>query len=230
MSEKKSNGQVPEEGPDGKNLEQSEKKESFAFLEETIKPKKISRQQGMKQLIRIAICGLVLGGSACLGFFALRPLAQHLFPEKTQVVTIQEDNQSEEDLAEGGDTTEQNDAQNQQEISYVQMMSKAYEKALTAKKSVVSVTKGAEQENWNAEATGIDESVSGVIVADNGPEILILSYASICEDAKEWCVTFSDKSEYKASLKKKDKNSGFAIFAVDKKSLSDATWSASSVA
>lgn len=25
MSEKKSNGQVPEEGPDGKNLEQSEK-------------------------------------------------------------------------------------------------------------------------------------------------------------------------------------------------------------
>ena len=219
MSEKKSNGQVPEEGPDGKNLEQSEKKESFAFLEETIKPKKISRQQGMKQLIRIAICGLVLGGSACLGFFALRPLAQHLFPEKTQVVTIQEDNQSEEDLAEGGDTTEQNDAQNQQEISYVQMMSKAYEKALTAKKSVVSVTKGAEQENWNAEATGIDESVSGVIVADNGPEILILSYASICEDAKD-----------KASLKKKDKNSGFAIFAVDKKSLSDATWSASSVA
>ena len=226
MSEKKSNGQVPEEGPDGKNLEQSEKKESFAFLEETIKPKKISRQQGMKQLIRIAICGLVLGGFACLGFFALRPLAQHLFPEKTQVVTIQEDNQSEEDLAEGGDTTEQNDAQNQQ-ISYVQMMSKAYEKALTAKKSVVSVTKGAEQENWNAEATGIDESVSGVIVADNGPEILILSYASICEDAKEWCVTFSDKSEYKASLKKKDKNSGFAV---DKKSLSDATWSASSVA
>ena len=233
MSEKRSNGQVPEEGPDGKNLEQSEKKESFAFLEETIKPKRISRQQGMKQLIRIAICGLVLGGFACLGFFALRPLAQHLFPEKTQVVTIQEDDQSEEDSAKGNDTTEQNeqnDAQNQQEISYVQMMSKAYEKALTAKKSVVSVAKGAEQENWNAEATGIDESVSGVIVADNGQEILILSYASICEDAKEWCVTFSDKSEYKASLKKKDKNSGFAIFAVDKKSLSDATWSASSVA
>lgn len=213
MSEKKSNGQVPEEGPDGKNLEQSEKKESFAFLEETIKPKQISRQQGMKQLIRIAICGLVLGGFACLGFFALRPLAQKLFPEKTQVVTIQEDDQSGEDSAEGDDTTEQNDAQNQQEISYVQMMSKAYEKALTAKKSVVSVTKGAEQENWNAEATGIDESVSGVIVADNGQEILILSYASICEDAKEWCVTFSDKSEYKASLKKKDN-----------------TWSASSVA
>ena len=89
MSEKKSNGQVPEEGPDGKNLEQLEEKESFAFLEETIKPKKISRQQGMKQLIRIAICGLVLGGFTCLGFFALRPLAQKLFPEKTQVVTSQ---------------------------------------------------------------------------------------------------------------------------------------------
>ena len=155
MSEKRSNGQVPEEGPDGKNLEQSEKKESFAFLEETIKPKQISRQQGMKQLTRIAICGLVLGGFTCLGFFALRPLAQKLFPEKTQVVTIQEDDQSGEDSAEDGNTTEQNDVQEQQETSYVQMMSKAYEKALTAKKSVVSVAKGAEQENWNAEATGI---------------------------------------------------------------------------
>ena len=234
MSEKRSNGQVPEEGPDGKNLEQSEKKESFAFLEETIKPKQISRRQGMKQLIRIAICGLVLGGFTCLGFFALRPLAQKLFPEKTQVVTIQEDDQSGdqsgEDSAEDGNTTEQNDAQEQQETSYVQMMSKAYEKALTVKKSVVSVAKGAEQENWNAEATGIEESVSGVVVADNGQEILILSYASICEDAKEWKVTFSDKSEYKASLKKQDRNSGFAVFAVDKNSLSDSTWNAASVA
>ena len=121
-----------------------------------------------------------------MGFFALRPLAQHLFPEKTQVVTIQEDNQAEDDSAEGDDTTEQNDVQDQQEISYVQMMSKAYEKALTAKKSVVSVAKGAEQENWNAEANGIDESVSGVIVADNGPEILNLYYFLFCEDAKEW--------------------------------------------
>lgn len=32
MSEKRSNGQVPEEGPDGKNLEQSEEKESLHFL------------------------------------------------------------------------------------------------------------------------------------------------------------------------------------------------------
>ena len=83
MSEKKSNGQVPEEGPDGKNLEQSEKKESFAFLEETIKPKKISRQQGMKQLIRIAICGLVLGGFYVPGILCVCvPLAQKLFPRK----------------------------------------------------------------------------------------------------------------------------------------------------
>ena len=79
MSEKKSNGQVPEEGPDGKNLEQSEKKESFAFLEETIKPKKISRQQGMKQLIRIAICGLVLGGSSlhCARLHSIYFLKRH---------------------------------------------------------------------------------------------------------------------------------------------------------
>ena len=73
MSEKRSNGQVPEEGPDGKNLEQSEEKESFAFLEETIKPKKISRQQGMKQLIRIAICGLGFRRLCMPGILCIAP-------------------------------------------------------------------------------------------------------------------------------------------------------------
>ena len=32
MSEKKSNGQVPEEGPDGKNLEQLEERNLLHFL------------------------------------------------------------------------------------------------------------------------------------------------------------------------------------------------------
>ena len=40
MSEKKSNGQVPEEGPDGQKFRTVRKKRNlFAFLEETIKTK-----------------------------------------------------------------------------------------------------------------------------------------------------------------------------------------------
>lgn len=206
--------------------------ESFDFLQETIKPKKISRRQLIQQLLRIAVYGLILGGFACLGFFALKPLAQKCFPEKTQTVVIPEDEQNKDESTGDEETPSQDDTQDQvlDQQNYAQMMEKMYEKVKTAKKSVVSIQKGAEQENWNAEATGIEETVSGVIVADNGQELLILSDAEICDGAKEWIATFSDHAEYKASLKKLDKNSGFAVFAVAKEGLSDSTWNAASVA
>ena len=87
-----------------------------------------------------------------------------------------------------------------------------------------------EEEDWDAEATGITSSVSGVITADNGQELLIFASESVCEDAEEWQVEFVDGTSYKASVKSRDKNSGFAVFSVAKNELSDATWNAIHVA
>ena len=39
--------------------------------------------------------------------------------------------------------------------------------------------------------TGIGQSVTGVITADNGQELLILADSSICTDASEWTVTLT---------------------------------------
>lgn len=233
MSEKKNNNQEQKESTERGKTGQSEKEESFDFLQETIKPKRIGRRQRMTQLMQAAVYGVILGGCACLGFFALKPLAQRCFPEKAQTVTIPEDKQQNNgDSADNEETPAQDDSQEQtdNQQSYTQLMENLYGKVRIAKKTVVSITKGTEQENWSAEATGIDETVSGVIMADNGQELLILSDARICEDAKEWCVTFSDNSEYKASLKRQDKNSGFAVFAVAKEGISDSSWNAATVA
>ena len=49
--------------------EGSEEKK-YSFLQETIKPKPISREQFIKQLARFAVYGLILGVFACFGFFA----------------------------------------------------------------------------------------------------------------------------------------------------------------
>ena len=87
-----------------------------------------------------------------------------------------------------------------------------------------------EEEDWDAEATGITSSVSGVITADNGQELLIFASESVCKDAEEWQVEFVDGTSYKASVKSRDKNSGFAVFSVAKNELSDATWNAIHVA
>ena len=68
----------------------------YSFLQETIKPKPISRQQLVKQLVRIAIYGVILGAFACLGFFALKPWMQDVFRGNLETVSIPED----EDLSE----------------------------------------------------------------------------------------------------------------------------------
>ena len=53
-----------------------EEEESYSFLQETIKPKKISRKMLIQQFVRIALYGLIFGGVASLGFFAVKPAAQ----------------------------------------------------------------------------------------------------------------------------------------------------------
>ena len=49
-----------------------EEEESYSFLQETIKPKKISRKMLIQQFVRIALYGLIFGGVASLGFFAVK--------------------------------------------------------------------------------------------------------------------------------------------------------------
>ena len=77
--------------------EESEREEKYSFLQETIKPKPISREKLIKQFVRTAIYGVILGGFACLGFFALKPLAQSWFRGDPKTVTIPEDEESSEE-------------------------------------------------------------------------------------------------------------------------------------
>ena len=114
--------------------------------------------------------------------------------------------------------------------NYEEILKSMYQAVKEAKKGVVSVSAASEEEDWDAEATGITSSVSGVITADNGQELLIFASESVCKDAEEWQVEFVDGTSYKASVKSRDKNSGFAVFSVAKNELSDATWNAIHVA
>ena len=86
--------------------DESPEEKKYSFLQETIKPKPISRQQLAKQLVRIAIYGVILGAFACLGFFALKPWMQDLFRGNLETVTIPEDEEpsEDEDASQGAET------------------------------------------------------------------------------------------------------------------------------
>ena len=201
--------------------EPEEKK--YSFLQETIKSKPISRQQLVKQLVRIAIYGVILGVFACFGFFALKPWMQDMFRGELETVTIPEDEEPAEEPAEDASETDAA-VQTPDAASYEQMMASMNERADEAKKGLASVEPVLSEENQDEKLTGMNSGVTGVITADNGQELLILADDSVCTGASRWTVMFEDGSTYSASLKKRDANSGLAVFSVPRGSITDDTW------
>ena len=129
--------QIAQEG----DPEDNDREDKYSFLQETIKTKPISREKLIRQLIRIAVCGVLLGGFACLGFFALKPWAQSWFRGDPQTVTIPEDEQpsEEEDASAAAEAPAEQvlDAE-----SYEEIMDSMNAVAQEARKGTASVMQG----------------------------------------------------------------------------------------
>ncbi len=222
--ESKGNTEGTKPGPEETGPKKDKTEEKYSFLQETIKPKPISREKLLKQLIRIAVYGVVLGGFACIGFFALKPWAQNWFQGNPKAVTIPEDDEGPEE----GDMQDEETETVQEPVfdaqSFDEMMDSMYSTAKEAQKGVVTVNAASGGEDWDSEATGITKSVTGVITADNGQELLILADNALCSKAGGWTVTFSDGTTRTASLKRQDANSGLAMYSVARNEISDSTW------
>lgn len=199
--------------------EPEEKK--YSFLQETIKPKPISRQQLARQFARIAVYGLILGAFACLGFFALRPWMQDIFRGDLETVTIPED---EETDGTGENAEEEQNDPVLDADSYEEIMMSVSERAEEAERGIAYIQPVSGTGNWEERMTGISAGTAGVILADNGQELLILTDSSVSEDAEKWTVKFQDSGTYRASLKQRDLNSGLAVFSVPRADITDKTW------
>lgn len=186
--------------------------ETFSFLTETIKPKTKSRKKLLRQFVRMVIYGLVIGVFACCSFFALKPWAERVFGEEFDKVTIPEDEMFLRGKGTGGTTTQ---GQQFTEESYQKMMNTLYLTAQEAKKSIVSVRIKKDAE-WTKEQRQKESAAcaAGIIAADNGQELLILTDQSVCDNGTEWEILFSDGSSVPAVLKVQDKNRGLAVFRV----------------
>ena len=202
----------PDEGPEEKN---------YSFLQETIKPKPVSRQQLARQIARIAIYGVILGAFACLGFYALKPWMQDTFRGDLETVSIPEDEEAEEPAEEPEEEPADPvlDAE-----SYEELMDSVNERAQEAKRGLAYIQPVSDTGNWEERMTGIRAGTAGVILADNGQELLLLADSSVSEGADKWSVTFQDSSTYTASLKQRDLNSGLAVFSVPRADIADNTW------
>lgn len=211
-------------------MEEQERKE-FSFIKEKIKEKPINKKRLLRHGIYTMGFAVLFGVTACFVFTMLRPVMEDwLHPKEKPMISIPEDEFSTEAIAEGTESlTEEADTQEMEpepepqkvvvkelEISDYQMLqNKLYAIGKEANRSVVTVTGIVSNTDWYNNAYESNGQASGIIIQDNGSELLILTEHKVVSEAAEIRVTFIDESTVQASLKKYDGNTGIAILSVD---------------
>lgn len=87
--------------------------------------------------------------------------------------------------------------------------------ATSTQKSLVTVSGKSEDTDWFNNTFESDNSSTGIIVADNGKELLIIAPSEIFHGATNVSVTFVNGDTYPASIKRSDGNTGLTVVAVD---------------
>lgn len=104
---------------------------------------------------------------------------------------------------------------------YKQIYRKMSEIANEASKAVVTVNGVSDGTDWFKNKYEAGNESAGLILADNGKELLIITNNIVLSNAKEIEVTFCNDEVYKGVVKKFDKETGLVVVAVNLEDLSD---------
>lgn len=200
--------------------DRDQEKESYSFLKETIKKPPLDRRVVLIKILKTAGLGLVFGLAACIGFSAVKPWADSCFGAEQKRVTIPKDEKEEDEKKE--EKEEQTETKQALTIqNYQELYQELGRVASSVQKGLVTLEGTVEgmEEQSDSEVMENQEQISGVIVADNGVEFLILAQNRVFEKGKQVKASFYDGNSIEVSLKKQDSNRGLAVYAAQKTEL-----------
>ena len=214
------------------DLEQNNKSD---FVIEKIKEKPVNKKKLLRRTLITASMAVMFGLIACFTFLLLEPVISNwLYPkeEPQQIVVFPED---EEEMVPGEmlvDKEEENlsttalDRKKRQEIlaameyyqwdveDYAKMYSVLGEFAKDLQEYMVTVMAREDENDWLSTANSKKTQISGVVIGNNGKEILILTSYSNIKNADALSVTFFDGYKQDATILQKHSASDIAILAV----------------
>lgn len=203
---------------------QNSEEEEYSFLQEIIKDEAGDQAKWKHDVLRRIQLGLIFGLVACFTFFACKPWVEKRFEEDSTEVTIPQDEQQEEDQTQ----QEEEQVQEQKTVltteTYQEMLNNLKQVSGEVRKSVVEIQGAVTEEEFSKDQEDKEKSISGMIVADNGQELLILAGELPVKDAKIIRVTFSGDSQCDAILKSRDAGLGLCVYAVQRKNIADDVW------
>lgn len=198
--------------------------EEFSFMKEKIKDKPFYKRRWVQLLAGTVVLALLFGLiSGCVFMKVTTHLKDKQEQEAIKNVEIPKDNDEEiasmqPEEKEPEAVTEPEPIVIDQEISvddYRTLMGEFRKVAKEARKALVTVTAVSNDVDWFNEAYENLGQSSGMIIGDNGVELLILTKYSAVENSDDLHVTFTDKTKTTAALKKYDVTTDLAVISVN---------------
>lgn len=210
--------------------------EEFSFMKEKIKRKPVNKRKLVQKLGFNVLLAVIFGFVACLVFTCMRPvierwlykdeeprvsLPQYEEMEDTQIDTEEQTPEETETPVEGAEFSV--DFSEMMPADYQILQNKLYAIGTQANHSIVTVTGVKNDTDWFNTPYERQGQSSGVVVADNGTELLIMTEKRIIEDVSTIHVTFVNNMTTDATLKKYDGNTGIAILSVPLNEIDEGT-------
>ena len=201
--------------------EKRREEQEFSFVKEKIKKQPFYQNKTLRRAALQLIFSVVCGAVACFVFVIVHPWMERTFGEQemTEITIPQEE--EEETVTEPQEETEDEEPvvitePRELEVEdYADLYTKLKEVADTAGKSLVTVTASSSGTDWFNETYESRRELSGLLVGNNGVELLILAPYSQVEEADTLQAAFADGSTLAAVLKNYDSVTDLAVLSVN---------------
>ena len=202
--------------------EESEMNETpeYSFLQEVITDEVGGTGKRKKRILRKIGVGIFIGLVACFTFSVFKPWVESRISGNPDEVTIPRDTKQ---TAENEADRSGKDGNGQKKDNYSKSVKSLSDVAKKGKRSVVSLLVLTGATIGNKEFVSESQSVSGVLIADNGQELLILGPTMEVGETQQIQATFCDGKKYRVTEKKSDANLELTIYAVKESQLEEKT-------
>ena len=223
-----------------RNIMQENKQDKYEFISEKIKDKPVNKKKLAYHVCIVVFLAVLFGIVASVTFVLCQPkIDGMLHPQEDPTITIPKDEPEQETETEDPDTeTETNEPDSEPQIVYEQLtlddfqtlQNEMYAIGKQANKFIVAVTGVKSNTDWFNNAYESKGQGSGIIIANSGQELLILTERKVIAGASSVYVTFVNDTSVEASIKKYDGNTGITVLSVPVDEIDNDTMNLISVA
>ena len=221
---------------------QENEQKKYQFIKEKRKEVPINKKKLLLHTGYILAMALLFGVVASVVIAFLRPrIEETIYPKQDEFVSIPTDETESTDTEVSTSTElEETDSKVDEPMDivywqptledYQALQNQLYVIGREANRFVVTVTGVQSNTDWFNNPYENRDEASGIIIANNSQELLILTEKKVIASAQEIFVTFIDDVTVKAAMKQYDGNTGIAILSVALSKINKETMEAITIA